>query len=105
MTAATFAGADMHDVGGYARISDIGQIGDGRDGREGVIRQREDVYDLAKLKRVNVHRIYEDNDTSAYKRKVKRKDFEELITDLTSGVISGILGLQHRPHRPPAPRP
>ncbi|MFD5113776.1 recombinase family protein [Streptomyces sp. NPDC058391] len=93
MTAATLTGegTDMFDVGGYARISDIGQIGDGRDGREGVIRQRADVYDLAKLKRVNVHRVYEDNDTSAYKRKARRKDFEEMITDLASGVISGIL--------------
>ncbi len=81
----------MHTVGGYARISDIGQMGDGRDGREGVLRQREDVYDLAKHKRCNVHRIYEDNDTSAYKRRVKRKDFEEMILDLQHGVISGIL--------------
>ncbi|MFI6723641.1 recombinase family protein [Streptomyces sp. R-74717] len=81
----------MLAVGGYARISDIGQIGDGRDGREGVVRQREDVYDLAQLKRVNVHRVYEDNDTSAYKRRVKRKDFEEMVLDLQNGVISGIL--------------
>lgn len=84
-------GTDMLTVGGYVRISDIGQIGDGRDGREGVVRQREDVYDLAQLKRVNVHRVYEDNDTSAYKRRVKRKDFEEMVLDLHNGVISGIV--------------
>lgn len=41
----------MLTVGGYARISDTGRIGDDRDGREGVLRQREDVYDLAKVKR------------------------------------------------------
>lgn len=88
---ATLVGADMLTVGGYARISDIGQIGDGRDGREGVVRQREDVYDLAKIKRYNVHRVYEDNDTSAYKRRVKRKDFEAMVLDLEHGTISGIL--------------
>ncbi|MFF0474160.1 recombinase family protein [Streptomyces sp. NPDC004284] len=81
----------MLKVGGYIRISDIGQMSDGRDGREGVVRQREDVYDLAKLMGYEVHRFYEDNDTSAYKRRVKRKDFEEMIVDLGNGVISGIL--------------
>ncbi|MFB6706242.1 recombinase family protein [Streptomyces sp. NPDC056333] len=87
----TGTGTGMLTVGGYVRISDIGQIGDDRDGREGVVRQREDVYDLAQLKRVDVHRIYEDNDTSAYKRRVKRKHFEEMVLDLHNGVISGIL--------------
>ncbi|MER6380803.1 recombinase family protein [Streptomyces sp. NPDC001127] len=91
MKAATLAGVGMLDVGGYTRISDIGQLGDGRDGREGVVRQREDVYDLAKGRRCNVHRIYEDNDTSAYKRRVKRKAFEDMIIDLQTGTISGIL--------------
>ncbi|MEV0446215.1 recombinase family protein [Streptomyces spectabilis] len=84
-------GGNLHTVGGYARISDIGQLGDGRDGREGVLRQREDIYDLSKVKRCNVHRIYEDNDTSAFKRKVTRKEFEAMMTDLAAGVISGIL--------------
>src|SRR4051794_18030591 len=91
MMATNFAGVDMFDVGGYTRISDKGQLGDGRDGREGVIRQRQDVYDLASARRVNIHRIYEDNDSSAYNRKVRREDFEQMVTDLASGVISGIL--------------
>ncbi|WP_258050064.1 recombinase family protein [Streptomyces finlayi] len=84
-------GAGMLDVGGYTRISDTGQIGDGRDGRQGVIRQREDVYNLAELKRVNVRHVYEDNDLSAYKRNVSRRGFEEMTADLASAAISGIL--------------
>ncbi|MFF3623081.1 recombinase family protein [Streptomyces sp. NPDC002467] len=81
----------MLTVGGYIRISDIGRLGDGRDGKEGLIRQREDVYDLAKLMRCNVHRMYEDKDASAYKRHVKRNDFEAMVIDLERGLISGIL--------------
>lgn len=56
-----------------------------------MIRQREDVYDLAKLKRVNVRHVYEDNDISAYKRTIKRRGFEEMTADLASAAISGIL--------------
>lgn len=81
----------MLTVGGYARISDVGHVGDGRDGRDGVVRQREDVYELAQARRAHIHRIYEDNDTSAYKRRVMRKDFEEMVLDLRNGLISGIL--------------
>lgn len=81
----------MLTVGGYTRISDIGRLGDGRDGKEGLMRQREDVYDLAKLMRYNVHRMYEDKDASAYKRHVKRNDFEAMVIDLERGLISGIL--------------
>ncbi|WP_420033831.1 recombinase family protein [Streptomyces sp. cg28] len=81
----------MITVGGYTRVSDAGQMGDGRDGRDGVLRQREDVHDLARLMRCRVHRIYEDNDTSAYKRHTRRSGFEELVLELENGTISGIL--------------
>ncbi|MDI3386943.1 recombinase family protein [Streptomyces sp. B-S-A8] len=64
-------------------------MGDGRDGRDGIARQREDVYDLATARGCTVHR--EDNDTSAYKRQARRAGFEELVFDLDRGVISGIL--------------
>ncbi|TDC23337.1 recombinase family protein [Streptomyces sp. 8K308] len=78
-------------VGGYVRTSDVGYVGDERDGRAGIIRQQEDVVGLAKLVGCRVHRIYEDNDTSAYKRHVKRRGFEQLILDLGAGVIHGVL--------------
>jgi DNA invertase Pin-like site-specific DNA recombinase len=78
-------------VGGYTRTSDIGQLGDGRDGREGVVRQREDVYDLAKVRRCRVHRIYEDNDTSAFKRRARRTAFDDMVQDLEGGTISGVV--------------
>ncbi|MEV3858443.1 recombinase family protein [Streptomyces sp. NPDC050095] len=77
-------------VGGYARISDIGELGDGRDGEEGVTRQKEDVRDLLKIRSLTLHRMYVDNDLSAYKRRVVRPDFQELVDDLEAGSISGV---------------
>ncbi|KEF03955.1 MULTISPECIES: recombinase family protein [Streptomyces] len=81
----------MLKAGGYVRISDRGRTGDDRDGREGVVRQRADVYDLARTKGCTIHRVYEDNDTSAFKRRVRREGFEEMVLDLERGVISGML--------------
>ncbi|MEU3265081.1 recombinase family protein [Streptomyces bacillaris] len=78
-------------VGAYTRISEIGEIGDGRDGREGVIRQGEDCVEIAANQGVGIYRVYEDNDLSAYKRRVKRPEFERLLGDLESGVIAGIV--------------
>lgn len=49
------------------------------------------MYDLAKLKGCEVHRVYEDNDTSAYKRRVRRAGFEEMVRDLQGEIINGIL--------------
>ncbi|MCZ4085476.1 MULTISPECIES: recombinase family protein [Streptomyces] len=77
-------------VGGYARISDVGELGDGRDGEEGVTRQKDDVHDLVKGRHLTLHRMYVDNDLSAYKRRVVRPDFRELVSDLETSVISGI---------------
>ncbi|MEU2111549.1 recombinase family protein [Streptomyces sp. NPDC019507] len=77
-------------VGGYARISDVGELGDGRDGEEGVTRQKEDVHELVKVRSLTLHRMYVDNDLSAFKRRVKRPDFDELVSDLESAVIDGI---------------
>ncbi|WP_328742134.1 recombinase family protein [Streptomyces caniferus] len=77
-------------VGGYARISDVGELGDGRDGEEGVTRQKEDVHDLVKVRTLTLHRMYVDNDLSAYKRRVVRPDFRELVNDLETKVISGV---------------
>ncbi|WP_371671257.1 recombinase family protein [Streptomyces sp. NBC_00289] len=77
-------------VGGYARISDVGELGDGRDGEEGVTRQKEDVHDLVKVRSLTLHRMYVDNDLSAFKRRVKRPDFDELVSDLETEIIDGI---------------
>ncbi|MFF3793306.1 hypothetical protein ACFYXW_25165 [Streptomyces sp. NPDC001981] len=42
---------------------------------------------MAQLKRVNVHRVYEDNDTSAYKRRVKVSTLSE--TPARAGSAAG----------------
>lgn len=56
-----------------------------------MIRQREDVYDLAKAVRCAVHLVHEVNDTSAHKRGVKGGAFEERVVGLERGVIDGAL--------------
>ncbi|MER7750929.1 recombinase family protein [Kitasatospora sp. NPDC097643] len=77
-------------VGGYARISDVGELGDGRDGKEGVIRQQEDIHALVKGRGLSLGRMYVDNDLSAFKRRVVRPDYQDLVHDLEAGAVSGI---------------
>lgn len=74
------------NVGLYARISE-----DPDDVREGVDRQVEDGRLIATARDWEVARVYIDNDLSAYKRKVVRPDFEQMLTDLQAGVIDGIV--------------
>lgn len=74
------------DVGVYVRISD-----DSEGDAKGVARQREDCCALAAVRRWNVVKIYEDNDFSAYQRKVVRPEFEALLGDLHLGVIQGVV--------------
>ncbi|QCX75688.1 hypothetical protein C9F11_10025 [Streptomyces sp. YIM 121038] len=89
-------------VGGYCRISDA-DLADIRravkagtltpeeaaeEERKGVLRQREDIEGLSGGVPV---RWYEDNNLSAFKRNVKRPDFERMVKDLKAGRISGIL--------------
>ncbi|MEU3825190.1 recombinase family protein [Streptomyces sp. NPDC029080] len=89
-------------VGGYCRISDA-DLADIRravkaglltpeeaaeEERKGVLRQREDIETLAGGAPI---RWYEDNNLSAFKRNVRRPDFEQMIKDLKNGRISGIL--------------
>ncbi|MFE4355125.1 recombinase family protein [Kitasatospora sp. NPDC056800] len=85
------AGGGVLNVAGYTRLSDDGELGDGRDGRQGVLRQGEDITGLSRAREWHLTKIYEDNDTSAYKRRVKRKAFEQLLTDLQSGALDGIV--------------
>lgn len=74
------------NVGVYVRIS-----ADTEGAGKGVGRQREDCADLAALRRWKVARVYEDNDFSAYKKAVVRPEFEQMLTDLRLGAISGIV--------------
>ncbi|MFC9591489.1 recombinase family protein [Streptomyces sp. NPDC056944] len=77
----------MVRVGGYRRISDD-DTGTG----DGVRTQGEDVDDLAAGHGWDVV-PYEDNDLSAFKRNVRRPDFERMLKDLKAGVIDGITAL------------
>ncbi|MFF1337927.1 recombinase family protein [Streptomyces sp. NPDC058290] len=74
-------------LGGYARISLD------KDGEElGVERQRMDYMQAAAARPgwlVAEH--YVDNDLSAWKRNVKRPEFERLVSDLESGAIDGVI--------------
>lgn len=89
-------------VGGYCRISDA-DLADIRralkaglltpeeaaeEERKGVLRQREDIASLAGGAPI---RWYEDNNLSAFKRNVRRPDFEQMVKDLSAARISGIL--------------
>ncbi|MEV5737241.1 recombinase family protein [Streptomyces sp. NPDC052292] len=89
-------------VGGYCRISDA-DLADIRravkagvltpeeaahEERKGVLRQREDIETLAGGAPI---KWYEDNNLSAFKRNVKRPDFEQMVKDLKAGRICGIL--------------
>ncbi|WP_443071666.1 recombinase family protein [Streptomyces sp. WMMC940] len=93
-------------VGAHTRLSEvgeIGEIGDGRDGREGVEHQREDAAEIAASRGLRIHRVYEDNDLSAYKRNVKRPEFQQLLKIWRAGDPRHRRA-QHRPHRPAASR-
>lgn len=74
------------DVGVYVRISD-----DTEGEAKGVGRQQDDCCALAAVRRWNVVKIYEDNDYSAYQRKVTRPSFEQMLGDLHLGVIQGVV--------------
>lgn len=61
--------------------------------RKGVLKQREDLAALAANMGVPLV-WYEDNNLSAFKRRVTRKDFERMLVDLgTSGLRGGILAV------------
>ncbi|WP_328845635.1 recombinase family protein [Streptomyces sp. NBC_00258] len=70
----------------YTRISRDDE-GDGL----GVARQREDCERLAELRGWDVARVYEDNDVSAFKRNVRRPEFELVLSDLADGLIDGVV--------------
>ncbi|MEU3600608.1 recombinase family protein [Streptomyces sp. NPDC006798] len=73
-------------VGIYSRISR-----DDEGDQLGVARQREDCERLADLRSWHAVKVYEDNDVSAFKRKVVRKEFELMLKDLRAGLIDGVI--------------
>lgn len=54
-------------------------------------RQRQDCQKLADARGFEVVDVYEDNDTSAYKKGVKRPAFERMLTDLASRDIDAVI--------------
>jgi DNA invertase Pin-like site-specific DNA recombinase len=74
------------NIGVYARISD-----DATDLRLGVKRQEADARALAKVRHWQVGRLYVDNDVSAFNTKVKRPEFEQLLLDLSAGLLDGVV--------------
>ncbi|WP_330282948.1 recombinase family protein [Streptomyces sp. NBC_00588] len=70
----------------YTRISRDDE-GDGL----GVARQREDCERLSDLRGWAVAKVYQDNDVSAYKRNVRRPEFELMLSDLADGLIDGVV--------------
>jgi DNA invertase Pin-like site-specific DNA recombinase len=76
----------MDRVGIYLRISDD------RDGNQTATeRQEEDCRKFAESKSWTVADVFEDVDLSAYKRNVKRPEFERMLGALRNGEIDGVL--------------
>lgn len=75
-------------VGIYARISD-----DQEEEAKGVRRQIQDGLAIARVREwpTDERFHYVDNDVSAFKRKVKRPQWERMMTDLEAGAIGGIV--------------
>ncbi|MEU1664621.1 recombinase family protein [Streptomyces sparsogenes] len=85
-------------AGSYVRISE-----DPSGLERGVGRQKEDVEELAQRLGWRVGKVYEENDTSAYKRKrirladgrsvwrVERPEFRQMLRDYEDGAIDGII--------------
>ncbi|TDU05626.1 DNA invertase Pin-like site-specific DNA recombinase [Streptomyces sp. 846.5] len=92
------AGTKPQRAAGYVRISD-----DEAGEEKGVRRQSEDVTELAGRLGWSIHKIYPENDTSAYKRRlvrmidgrrvwrVFRPAFRQMLQDYEDGVIDGII--------------
>lgn len=79
-------------IGSYSRISDAYEDKDVGVSVAGVTRQQKVNGLICEARRWEMHdRLYVDNNLSAYKTNVVRDDFEDLLEDLASGVIDGIV--------------
>lgn len=76
----------MPRVGIYLRISD-NQEGES----QSLQRQEEDCRKLAELRGWEIVKIYTDDNISAFQRRVTRPAFEELLHDLRTGGIDGVV--------------
>ncbi|MFI5802507.1 recombinase family protein [Streptomyces sp. NPDC051561] len=81
----------MITVGAYVRMSQDDDLGSPEQRREGVLRQAEDCAALARERGLLMGKVYEDNDTSAFKERRHRPAFEELLHDLADGVVDGVI--------------
>jgi site-specific DNA recombinase len=70
----------------YARLS-LDTEGQGL----GVARQIEDCKRIAAGRRWRVAQTYTDNSVSAYKRRVRRPEFEQMLVDLAEGRLGGVV--------------
>jgi site-specific DNA recombinase len=92
------SGRKPRQAGGYVRISD-----DPSEEEKGVTRQKEDVAELAARLGWTLGKVYQENDTSAYRKKrirladgrsvwrVVRPEFRQMLQDYEDGVIDGII--------------
>lgn len=82
----------VYQLGAYLRISDDDKDPEtGELSREGVTRQLRDCRPVAADLGGEIVKVYDDNDTTASNPHVKRKDLEQLIKDLESGIIDGFV--------------
>ncbi|MFI8297322.1 recombinase family protein [Streptomyces nigra] len=96
MTTTQTAGAQTRAVI-YCRISQ-----DRTGAHLGVDRQLEDCEALAERNGWNVVETYVDNDVSAYRKSVKRKGYQRMLTDLQNGVATAVIAWHNdRLHRSP----
>ncbi|WP_425831403.1 recombinase family protein [Streptomyces fractus] len=80
-------------VGTYVRVSDDGRDAEGEHTRAGVRRQDHRCRAFAERLGWTVVRTYEDNDITAAHPDVRRPAFEELLLDLQSGFVQGVVFL------------
>src|SRR5450755_231357 len=106
--AGSTAGDRLPRYGGCVRISSDEWVKDERTGEmrlseKGITRQKEDVVELAGKLRVVIAEWYEENDTTAFKKKrirlpsgrsvwrVIRPEFRRMLADYEDGVIDGVI--------------
>jgi site-specific DNA recombinase len=78
-------------VGSYVRISDAYEGRETGVTTEGVERQEQANEHIAKARGWKIAQVYADNNVSAFRENVVRDGFEDLLSDLESGVIEGIV--------------